>query len=76
MISIIGDMIWTARRVYHHKRDVRRMFDQRCYERHGRSRWLPDASQARRVELAQLVTFLALSAALVALLLAWCEGVI
>ena len=74
MISTIGDMIWTARRVYHHKKDVRRMLDPRYYERHGRSRWLPDASQARRVELAQLITFLALSAAFVASLLAWCEG--
>lgn len=76
MISTLGDMIWTARRVHQHQKDVRRMFDPRCYERHGRSRWLPDAIQARRVELAQLIAFLALSAAFVALLLAWCEGVI
>lgn len=76
MFSTVGDMIWTARRVHRHKRDVRRMLDPRYYERHGRSRWLPDESQARRLLLAQFVVALALSAGFVAALLAWCEGVI
>lgn len=72
----IGDAIWTARRVYRHKREVRRMLDPRSYERHGRSRWIPDATITRRVELAQVIAFVIAFSAFVAASVAWCLGVI
>lgn len=76
MFATVGDMIWTARRVHHQQKRIRRMLDPRAYERHGRSRWLPDENQARRVELAQFIVSVVLSSAFVVAVAAWFLGVI
>ena len=76
MISTLWDMVWTARRVYRHQRTVRQMLDPRAYERHGRSRWIPDESQARRMDIAHAIVAAFLAVVIAALVVAWFQGVI
>lgn len=76
MFSTVENMIWTARRVYRHQRTIRQMLDPRAYERHGRSRWIPDASQARRMDVAHAIAAAFLAVVIAALVVAWFQGVI
>ena len=76
MFLTLSNALWTARRVYQQQRRIRHMLDPRTYERHGRSRWIPDETQARRVERAATMTGLFLIAAFVVASVAWLLGVI
>lgn len=76
MISTVENMIWMACRVYRHQKRVRQMLDPRYYEKHGRSRWLYDESQARHMDLAHAIAALISCAGFLAVLVAWFLGVV